>query len=208
MCGIAGIIDHENKLANKTEILTRMSEALAHRGPDEHGIYISAPAFIAHRRLSVIDPAFGKQPMTRIYENKKYTITYNGEIYNAEEIKKELIEIGYEIKTNCDTEIVLLSFIEYKENCLKKLNGIFSFAIFISLLSLSFTATGISTGSFSLTFTFSDTTVVSIFSSVSSLKVALELSSVKIPVSDAPVSAAHADPILTNRNKAIAINKI
>ena len=92
MCGIAGIIDHENNLANKTEILTRMSEALAHRGPDEHGIYISAPAFIAHRRLSVIDPAFGKQPMTRIYENKKYTITYNGEIYYAEEIKKELKE--------------------------------------------------------------------------------------------------------------------
>jgi len=130
MCGIAGIIDYKNKISNKTEILMRMSESLSHRGPDEHGLYISAPAYLAHRRLSVIDPVFGKQPMTRIHNNKKYTIVYNGEIYNAYEIKKELLNLGYEIKTNCDTEIVLLSFIEYKENCLKKLNGIFSFAIY------------------------------------------------------------------------------
>ena len=83
MCGIAGWLDHTADLKEKMDELQKMSESLKRRGPDEHGEYIRRHAALLHRRLSVIDPENGQQPMSTLYEGEKYTIVYNGELYNT-----------------------------------------------------------------------------------------------------------------------------
>lgn len=131
MCGIAGWIDWENRLEmpKNREILTAMVETLALRGPDDSGTYIKQNVAFGHRRLSVMDPANGAQPMIKIYSGKKFIITYNGEIYNMPELRHELEQRGHVFTTNCDTEVLLTSYIEYGTECVKKLNGIFAFGI-------------------------------------------------------------------------------
>lgn len=131
MCGIAGWIDWENRLEmpKNREILTAMVETLALRGPDDSGTYIRQNVAFGHRRLSVMDPANGAQPMIKIYSGKKFIITYNGEIYNMPELRHELEQRGHVFTTNCDTEVLLTSYIEYGTECVKKLNGIFAFGI-------------------------------------------------------------------------------
>src|SRR5690606_26090300 len=86
-------------------------------------------ALLGHRRLAVIDLEGGKQPMTKMKESSNYTITYNGELYNTEDIRKELLARGYSFSTHSDTEVLLTSFIEWKEQCVDYLNGIFAFGI-------------------------------------------------------------------------------
>lgn len=128
MCGIAGWIDYENCIENNS-IINEMSESLKNRGPDSSGIYFEKNACLIHRRLIVIDPQNGKQPMTISNEIGQYTIVYNGEIYNTKELKSELLSFGYTFKGHSDTEILLTSFIHWGPKCLDKLNGIFAFAI-------------------------------------------------------------------------------
>ena len=82
-----------------------------------------------HKRLIVIDPEGGKQPMSYKYEGKIYTMVYNGQIYNVKELKKDLVEAGFSFEGHSDTEVLLKSYILYKENVVNKLNGIFAFAI-------------------------------------------------------------------------------
>ncbi len=123
MCGIAGEIDFKNKV--KRELLEKMSEALAPRGPDDKGFYFDDNVGFAHRRLIVIDPENGKQPMSF----GDYTLIYNGELYNTEDIRKELLKKGYEFAGHSDTEVVLKAFAEYGEKCLELFNGIFAFAV-------------------------------------------------------------------------------
>ncbi|MCH5204570.1 MAG: asparagine synthase (glutamine-hydrolyzing) [Oscillospiraceae bacterium] len=123
MCGIAGEIDFKNKI--RRELLNKMSEVLTPRGPDAEGIYIDENVGFAHRRLIVIDPENGKQPMSF----KDYTLIYNGELYNTEDIRRGLVEKGYEFTGHSDTEVVLKAFAEYGEKCLEIFNGIFAFAI-------------------------------------------------------------------------------
>lgn len=129
MCGITGWIDWEQDLREEKVVIEKMTETLAHRGPDDKGIYLTIHAAFGHRRLSVIDPERGKQPMTRHGKNNTYTIVYNGELYNTEEIRQDLKTRGYFFETHSDTEVLLYAFIEWGEKCLQKLNGIFAFAV-------------------------------------------------------------------------------
>ncbi len=90
MCGIAGIVDFDNDMLKETKTLSAMMDALSHRGPDAAGTFITHQAALGHRRLIVVDPAGGSQPMTRCLGENTYTIVYNGEIYNTQELRKAL----------------------------------------------------------------------------------------------------------------------
>ena len=107
-----------------------MTETLALRGPDSCGYYITQNVMLGHRRLVVVDPKGGIQPMTKIVNGNKYTIVYNGELYNTEDLRKELLDADFKFNSYSDTEVLLTSYIYWKEDCLKKLNGIFAFCIF------------------------------------------------------------------------------
>lgn len=130
MCGIAGWLDKELNLYEENDRLTEMSRCLERRGPDEHGAYIRRHAALLHRRLSVIDPQHGQQPMSTLYEGEKYTIVYNGELYNTDELRDELKAAGFGFGTRSDTEVLLKAYCYYKEKCAEKLNGIFAFAVY------------------------------------------------------------------------------
>lgn len=129
MCGIAGIISQEPK-ADMLPLLKKMSDAVAHRGPDGEGQWANDAKTVglAHRRLAIIDTGQqGAQPMH--YQNR-YSITYNGEIYNYVELKTELEKRGYNFKNNTDTEVLLALYAEHGADCLKKIDGMFAFAIY------------------------------------------------------------------------------
>ena len=128
MCGITGFINLNNKIARKT-ILKKMTDSLYHRGPDGEGHFLFENFAIGHRRLSIIDLSeSSSQPM--VTEDKNWIISYNGEIYNFKNIKKELQKRGYNFFSSGDTEVVLKSFIEWGKDCFTKFNGMFSFCIF------------------------------------------------------------------------------
>ena len=129
MCGIAGWLDQKRNMEEFGAELSAMSESLRKRGPDEHGEYIKRHFALLHRRLSVIDPQNGQQPMSTLYDGEKYTIVYNGELYNTEELREELRQAGFGFGTRSDTEVLLKAYCYYKEDCAKKLNGIFAFAV-------------------------------------------------------------------------------
>ncbi len=129
MCGIAGWLDQKRNMEELGAELSAMSESLRKRGPDEHGEYIKRHFALLHRRLSVIDPQNGQQPMSTLYDGEKYTIVYNGELYNTEELREELRQAGFGFGTRSDTEVLLKAYCYYKEECAKKLNGIFAFAV-------------------------------------------------------------------------------
>ncbi|MCY9663811.1 asparagine synthase (glutamine-hydrolyzing) [Paenibacillus alginolyticus] len=128
MCGITGWIDWRKDLTGYPSILENMTETLHLRGPDASGTWISQHCALGHRRLSVMDPENGAQPMVRKQGDYTYTIVYNGELYNAPELKKELELRGHHFRTNCDTEVLLVAFIEWGRACVDRLNGIFAFA--------------------------------------------------------------------------------
>lgn len=129
MCGIAGWIDWKVNITNQYETLDNMIKTLAHRGPDASGMWLSPTAGLVHRRLSVIDPENGAQPMIRKQGDNTFIITYNGELYNTAELRSELESRGYVFLTNCDTEVLLISYIEWREECVKRFNGIYAFGI-------------------------------------------------------------------------------
>ncbi len=131
MCGIVGFTNYDGNMRNEEaqRVLTNMNNTLAKRGPDESGIYIKEDICIAHRRLIVIDPEGGKQPMICKYLGNTYVITYNGQIYNTKELRKTLIDSGFTFEGHCDTEVLLKAFIYYGYNVVNHLNGIFAFAI-------------------------------------------------------------------------------
>lgn len=129
MCGITGWIDWERNLENEGHIVANMMETLAARGPDASGMYLSTHAAFGHRRLSVVDPENGAQPMIRDRGGRRYVITYNGELYNTPELRKSLEAQGYTFRTNCDTEVLLTSYIEWGPSCVEQFNGIFAFGI-------------------------------------------------------------------------------
>ena len=110
-------------------ILQKMQQSILHRGPDEQGIYLGKLAGLAHTRLSIIDLKDGSQPMSRRRGKNSYQIVYNGEIYNAGELRKMLQQKGWRFQTTSDTEVILLAFLEYGPEFVIRLNGIFAFAI-------------------------------------------------------------------------------
>lgn len=129
MCGIVGFVNYRKDIKNPISILNKMNNTLTNRGPDEEGKYISSPVYLAHKRLIVLDPVGGKQPMLATYDENEYSIVYNGQIYNAKELKDTLIQNGFEFNTTSDTEVLLKAFILYGYDVVKHLNGIFAFAI-------------------------------------------------------------------------------
>ena len=95
MCGIAGLVNFKQDIVQDKEILEKMIKTLERRGPDAKGYYISSNVLLGHRRLIVVDPEGGLQPMTKIFQGKKYTLVYNGELYNTEDLRKELKKQGF-----------------------------------------------------------------------------------------------------------------
>lgn len=129
MCGIAGEVSFGCSVIKNKDSFLKMQKVLSPRGPDQNGILIKDNVALIHSRLCVIDIENGIQPMTTKYGENEYTLVYNGELYNTEEIRKELIECGHKFIGHSDTEVVLKSYIQWKEACLKKFNGIFAFAV-------------------------------------------------------------------------------
>lgn len=129
MCGIVGFVNFKKDISGYRNVLNNMNEALAKRGPDEEGYYITNHAMIGHRRLIVIDPEGGKQPMIERYKEETYIIVYNGQIYNTQELKEILIDNGFKFYGHSDTEILLKSYIYFGKDVVNHLNGIFAFAI-------------------------------------------------------------------------------
>lgn len=139
MCGIAGFCNTNTNYSSDTSkwitILHKMKNSIKHRGPDSEGFYLSRHVGFAHARLAIIDLVTGDLPLTRIISGNSYTILYNGEIYNMNELKKELIYEGYEFETKSDAEVVLVGYIAHGCDYLSKLNGIFAFAIWDNSLN-------------------------------------------------------------------------
>ena len=132
MCGFVGFANFNEKISNKEEILKNMNDTLSKRGPDEEGYYINDFLGFGHKRLIVIDPEGGKQPMKETYSFGEFVICYNGQIYNTKELRKNLEENGFDFSTHSDTEVLLKAYIHYGEDVVKHLNGIFAFAIWDS----------------------------------------------------------------------------
>jgi asparagine synthase (glutamine-hydrolysing) len=127
MCGIAGIVDPDGVSAR---VLKQMTDAVAHRGPDGEGFWVNSAATVGfgHRRLAIIDLSDdGRQPMH--YMDGRYTLTFNGEIYNYIEIRRDLEARGYSFTSSSDTEVLLALYHEKQEKCLGDLDGMFAFAI-------------------------------------------------------------------------------
>jgi asparagine synthase (glutamine-hydrolysing) len=129
MCGITGWVSYKQTLENEMKIVEKMAEALKLRGPDDTNVWVKRHVAFGHKRLVVVDPAGGKQPMTRRKGDQSYTICYNGELYNTEDIRKELLSRGYSFQSHSDTEVLLTAYIEWEEQCVEHLNGIFAFAV-------------------------------------------------------------------------------
>ena len=129
MCGIVGWSNLKNNIRDYSDIMDEMIDTLKLRGPDSAGLKTYNHALMGHRRLIIVDPTGGMQPMTKIINNKEYTICYNGELYNTEEVRADLISKGYKFESYSDTEVLLTSYIEYGQKCADYLNGIFAFGI-------------------------------------------------------------------------------
>lgn len=127
MCGIAGWMNREKELWGELPLLTEMTRTLTPRGPDSEGYFSSPHCLLGHRRLAVVDLSGGAQPMRREYNGKHYVIAYNGEIYNADDLRREMKEV--EFSTASDTEVVLAAVGKWGDAAPKKLLGIFAFAV-------------------------------------------------------------------------------
>lgn len=130
MCGICGIFNTNGEPVS-SEILGAMNDMIAHRGPDGAGLHVDGAIGFGHRRLAIIDLSdSGAQPMKST--EGRYTITYNGEIYNYRELRSELESLGHIFRSTSDTEVILNAYAQWRESCLDKFNGMFAFAIWDS----------------------------------------------------------------------------
>lgn len=130
MCGFAGIVNFTNDISGQLPVLDTMANTLKLRGPDQHGYAQYKHVLFAHRRLIVVDPEGGLQPMTKERDGFSYTLIYNGELYNTEDLRKELLMKGYTFDSYSDTEVLLTAYMCWGIACVEKLNGIFAFAIY------------------------------------------------------------------------------
>ena len=128
MCRITGFYysGQQNPALNRSAIIGAMNQSLAHGGPDDEGIYVDQYIALGHRRLAIIDlSALGHQP----YEWDRYVMVYNGEMYNFEEVKNDLIRLGYSFISHSDTEVIIKAYHEWGEACIHRFRGMFAFAI-------------------------------------------------------------------------------
>jgi len=128
MCGIAGIFHAETPKPVDPARIARMTDALAHRGPDGSGVWTDQGVGLGHRRLSIIDIAGSPQPMHSA--DGRAVIVFNGEIYNFRELRRELEQAGFTFRTSGDTEVILAAWQKWGQDCLSRLDGMFAFAIF------------------------------------------------------------------------------
>ncbi|MBU9714740.1 asparagine synthase (glutamine-hydrolyzing) [Evansella tamaricis] len=129
MCGITGWIDFYRPLTHHTKTVETMTKPLEFRGPDATNTWIGEHVAFGHKRLIVIDPTGGRQPMVKEHQGNTFTLCYNGELYNTDDIRQELLRLGYTFESHSDTEVLLVAYIHWREQCVDKLNGIFAFAI-------------------------------------------------------------------------------
>jgi len=127
MCGIVGIFDFTERREINRQLLSDMNGSQFHRGPDEGGLHLEPGLGLGHRRLSIIDLSSGQQPMHSADGN--VVLTYNGEVYNFPELRKQLENLGYAFKTHCDTEVIVYAWQAWGEDCVNHLRGMFAFAI-------------------------------------------------------------------------------
>ena len=129
MCGITGWIDWQQDLNQQVFIAQKMARTLSKRGPDAMNVFRAQHVLLGHTRLIVVDPEGGTQPMTKSRNGLGYTIVYNGELYNTEELRRDLAGRGHLFGSHSDTEVLLSSYMEWGETCVDHLNGIFAFAV-------------------------------------------------------------------------------
>ncbi|MGI6280449.1 MAG: asparagine synthase (glutamine-hydrolyzing) [Acutalibacteraceae bacterium] len=130
MCAIAGLINSDGlSVKIYQNKFNDMLKTMQHRGPDQSGMFVKDNIALIHARLSVVDLEKGLQPMTLNYGSNEYVIVYNGELYNTEDLRRELMALGHKFNSHSDTEVLLHSFAEWKDDCVEKLNGIFAFAV-------------------------------------------------------------------------------
>ncbi len=129
MCGIAGAISFREDMRRDSEVYMKMQERLARRGPDQRGIVLYPEAALIHTRLAVIDIERGCQPMSCSIGGREYTIVYNGELYNTDEVRAELAE-DFAFDTHSDTEAVLKAYVKWGADCVEHFNGIYAFAVY------------------------------------------------------------------------------
>jgi asparagine synthase (glutamine-hydrolysing) len=127
MCGIAGLIDPHRSRETRAAAVVRMCDAMVYRGPDDSGLEESADATLGMRRLAIFDPANGHQPIRS--PDGRFTLVFNGAIYNFRTLRAELATLGWAFRTQCDTEVLLAAFAHWGERCLARLRGMFAFAI-------------------------------------------------------------------------------
>jgi len=129
VCGLAGWLGYRHDMRAQAEVVRRMTATMACRGPDETGIWLGRHCALGHRRLAVIDLPGGKQPMTTVTADGSVTLVYSGECYNYTELRAELRSRGHRFRTESDTEAVLLGYLEWGAGVMKRLNGMYAFAI-------------------------------------------------------------------------------
>ncbi len=127
MCGFTGILNLRGRGEIDEALLNRMNESQHHRGPDAGGLYRAPGVGLGHRRLSIIDLSTGQQPLFN--EDHSVVVVYNGEIYNFQELSKELEALGHRFRTRCDTEVVVHAWEEWGADCLSRFRGMFAFAL-------------------------------------------------------------------------------
>ncbi|WP_394188153.1 asparagine synthase (glutamine-hydrolyzing) [Paenisporosarcina quisquiliarum] len=132
MCGITGWVHFQRDLSQQEQMIEKMTKSLAKRGPDDENMWLDQHVALGHRRLTVVDPIGGKQPMIKDHQNRRYILSYNGELYNTEDLRSELRKNGHTFSGHSDTEVLLTSYIQWKERCVDYFNGIFAFAIWDS----------------------------------------------------------------------------
>ena len=128
MCGIAGIFHVESSKPVDPERVRRMTDAIAHRGPDGSGVWTAPGIGLGHRRLSIIDLGGGAQPM--LTEDERFALSFNGEIYNFQELRKELEAIGHHFRTHSDSEVILEAYRAWGPASVERLHGMFAFALY------------------------------------------------------------------------------
>ncbi|MGI5485476.1 asparagine synthase (glutamine-hydrolyzing) [Microtetraspora malaysiensis] len=130
MCGIAGWIDYDRDLRAERDVASAMTETMACRGPDAEGLWTEPHAALGHRRLAIIDIEGGRQPMAAERDGRLLAVlTYSGEVYNFRELRAELAVRGHRFRTESDTEVVLEAYLEWGEDFVDRLNGMYAFAI-------------------------------------------------------------------------------
>lgn len=127
MCGIAGFIDPNTAPEDRASVVDRMCDAMFHRGPDDAGRAECGEATLGMRRLAIFDPANGHQPMRT--PDGRFTLVFNGAIYNFAALRTELAGYGWSFRTACDTEVLLAAYVQWKSAALSKLRGMFAFAV-------------------------------------------------------------------------------